>query len=360
MTTSELLKLQDETEKQVRRYSNFQLAKKVTLNSAYGSLANPYFRFSDWRLSSAITVSGQLTTQWIIRDVNLFLNEKSGTTDVDYIVAGDTDSIYLRLDSLIEHQKMEGKTLNDTKKNVEDFCNGELSKFIAERFAALAVHMNAYENTMKMKLESVCNRAIWKAKKMYILNVLSSEGVDYDPPDIKMKGIETIRSTTPQVAKDALTHAIWLCLNKTEFDVQSYIKEVRQSFDKFTFEEMAFPRGVNGVSKYSIGDDCAKGTPIHVRAAITYNRVLKNLKLEDRYPLIYDGSKIKFAHLIMPNPYHSPVIAVARNMPPQFEIDKHINRQLQFEKTFLEPLRHILDVIGWEPEKTSTLEGFFE
>lgn len=334
----------------------------MQLNSAYGALANQWFRYYDPRLASAVTLSGQAAIKWVAQNVNKALNEICKTTDYDFVIASDTDSIYLDFGKIIRSGVFP-IVENDREmvKVIIDYANNVIQKIINECYDNLAKRLNSFENAMSMKIEAVANKAIWKAKKMYVANVLNSEGVDYDPPEIKMMGIETIRSSTPAAVKAALKEAIKLIINTDEATVQRFIADFRHKHRTMTFDEVAFPRGINGLTKYAEdGTLFKKGTPIHVKGALFYNFLLKKFELTDRFSPIYDGDKIKFVYLRMPNPYFTPVLAAPKHMPAEFEIEKYIDWETQFDKSFLEPIRHIMEVIPWKPEKLSTLDGMFE
>jgi DNA polymerase elongation subunit (family B) len=125
-------------------------------------------------------------------------------------------------------------------------------------------------------------------------------------------------------------------------------------------EDISFPRGLNGLNKYSDSLTLYKSsTPIHVKGAILYNHYLKEKNLTKKYPLIQEGEKIKFAYLKMPNPLKNTVISYPSRLPKEFDMDQFIDYNIQFEKSFIEPIKIILDCIGWKTEKQNTLEDFF-
>lgn len=347
-----------EMSNKVAQFNNLQMAKKIQLNSLYGSLANRYCRYYDWRLASAITLSGQLCVNTIQVKLNEYLNKLLKTDNFDYVIAMDTDSVYANFHPLI---KQVG--LVDLEKRVEfldKISQEKISPLINKWFEHLANRVNANENAMVMKREAIADKAIWKAAKMYMMNVLDEEGVRFKDPKLKMKGIEAVKSSTPQVCRDAIRDAIKIIMQGDVNKFRSYVNQYKDKFKTLTFEEVAFPRGINNVDEYS--DSVLiykKGTPIHVRAALIYNNMLKKHGLLKTHTLINNKDKIKFCYLKMPNPAHSNVIAAPRALPSQFGMDKHIDYDLQFEKTFLEPVKSITDAIGWELEESTSLESFF-
>ncbi len=356
----ELKKAKVKDENEIQKYHNYQLAKKIQLNSAYGALANEWCRWYDWRLASAITLSGQLSVRWVEKAINGFLNYNLGTKDVDYVIAMDTDSCYINLKPYVDRSKITDK--QELINYVDSVCEKQLQPIINEAYKKLAHTMNAYENAMFMKREAIADKALWREKKHYIMNVWDNEGVRYDKPQLKIMGIEVVKSIIPQACRDALREAISLIMNTDQATVQEFIKSFRVKFDTLKFDEIAFPRGINGIAKYRHPVTIwSKGTPIHVRAALVYNKMLNDHKLLGKYPKIYDKDKIKFCYLHVSNRvFLSNVIAAPRYLPEEFKIDNLIDRDKMFEKTFLDIIETLLKSVGWSsPVMHDTLESFF-
>jgi DNA polymerase elongation subunit (family B) len=355
------LKLDNE----IAKYHNFQLVRKIQLNSCYGALGNEFGRYYDIDIAEAITLSGQLIIQWIANKLNDYLNETIGTQEYDYVVASDTDSIYLRLGNLVGKvckRKTKGEIVNFLNKVSKEM----LIPFIDEKCKYLSDMLNAkHPEVLVMEREVIADRAIWTAKKRYAMSVYDSEGIIYNPPKQKIMGIETTRSSTPQVVRDSLTEAIHLILTTDENSVIRFIDEFREKFNNFSIEEIAFPRSVNGITKYSErGSIYKKSTPIAVKGGLIYNHYIDKLKLGKKHRKIIDGDKIKFVHLIKPNPVggvagQDHVISFPNELPKEFGLEDFIDYDTQFEKSFLHPLKTILEKIGWNWENVSTLEGFF-
>ena len=347
-------------EKQVARYNNLQLAKKVTLNSAYGALGNQYFRFFDIRIAEGITTAGQLSIRWIEQKINKYMNLLLKSGNEDYVIASDTDSIYLNMGPLIE--KLYNDT-SDTKKVIKfmnKVCEEKIQPHIDASYQELADYVNAHSQRMEMKRESLADKAIWVAKKNYILNVYDSEGVAYAKPKLKMMGISAIRSSTPSACRVKIKEAINIIINKSQDDLHLFIEKFRKEFKTLPIEDIAFPRSVNGLKEYSDENNIyLKGTPIHVKGALVYNHLLKKMNLTKRYQLIKEGEKIKFIYLKQPNPYNNNTLAFLSGLPKQLEAEQYIDYDLQFEKSFLEPLDIILSTINWHTEKIDTLDCFF-
>jgi len=337
------------------------MARKIQLNSAYGAIGNQYFRYYKLANAEAITLSGQVSIRWIEIKMNEYLNRLLKTKDVDYVIASDTDSIYLNMGPVVETIfKGREKTTESIVSFLDKICNVELEKYIESSYQELAIYVNAYDQKMQMKRENIADRGIWTAKKRYILNVWDSEGVRYEEPKLKMMGIEAVKSSTPAPCRKMIKDALKLMMNGTEDDVIEFIDNARKEFKSLSPEEISFPRSASDVQKYSSSSSIyAKGTPIHIRGALLFNHYIKQNKLTNKYSLIQNGEKIKFIYLKKPNSIHENIISFIQEFPKELNLDKYIDYELQFEKAFLEPLKIILDSIGWNVEKTVNLELFF-
>ena len=351
-------------EKRVARFNNLQLAKKVSLNSAYGALGSQYFRFYDLRMALGVTTAGQLSIRWIEAKINKYMNKLLSTDDVDYVIASDTDSIYLRLGDLVNKvYGVDGVVKMPAQKVIEfmdKVCEDKLQPYIDKSYEELANYVHAYAQKMQMKREGLSDKGVWTAKKRYILNVYNNEGVQYAEPHMKVMGLEMIKSSTPSAIREKMKASIKLMMTGTEQEVQDFIAKFRQEFKTLPAEEISFPRGLNGLNTYS--DPVMmfkKGTPIHVRGAIVYNHYLKQKDLTKKYPLIQEGEKLKFTYLKMPNHFKNDVISFPSRIPKEFELDNYIDYDVQFDKAFLEPISVILRCMNWSAEKTNSLEDFF-
>ena len=350
-----------ELEKEIARCNNIQMAKKISLNSAYGAIGNQYFRYYKLANAEAITLSGQVSIRWIESKVNKHINKALRTKDVDYVIASDTDSIYLNMGPLVDSVfKGREKTNEKVVSFLDKVCKVEFEKYIQSSYEELAEYVNAYEQKMQMKRENIADRGIWTAKKRYILNVWDSEGVRYSEPKLKIMGIEAVKSSTPAPCRKMIKDALKLMMTGTEDEVINFIESSRSKFKKLSPEEISFPRSVSDVVKYQSSSSIyAKGTPIHVRGALLFNHYIKKNKLTNKYSLIQNGEKIKFCYLKKPNSIYENVISFIQEFPKELNLQQYVDYDLQFEKSFLEPLKTILDSIGWKVEKTSSLESFF-
>jgi len=348
-------------EKEIARCNNIQMAKKISLNSAYGAIGNQYFRYFKLANAEAITLSGQVSIRWIENRMNNYLNKILKTEGEDYVIASDTDSIYLNLGPLVEviykDREKDGASICSFLNKV---CEMELEKYITSSYETLAKYVNAYDQKMFMKRENIADRGIWTAKKRYILNVWDSEGVRYEEPKLKMMGIEAVKSSTPAPCRTMIKDALKIMMNGTEDEVINFIEESRKKFRTLPPEDISFPRSASDVVKYKASSTIySKGTPIHIRGALLFNHYVKKHKLDNKYSLIQNGEKIKFCYLKKPNIIHENIISFIQDFPHEIGLDKYIDHDLQFDKSFLEPLKIILDAIEWNVEKTVNLELFF-
>ena len=344
---------------EIAKNHNIQLARKIALNSAYGAIGNQYFRYFDVRHAEGITMAGQLTIRWIERDVNKFLNKLLKTKSVTYVVASDTDSIYIRLGAVVDKIF---KDKSDTRKIVrimDKFCNETIQPQIDKSFDKLAKYVNAYEQKMIMKREVIANKGIWTAKKRYILNVYNDEGVELKQPKLKIMGIEAVKSSTPAPCRVKIKEALNVIMTKDENALIQFIEDFRKEFKQLPPDEIAFPRSCNNLRKYASSTTIyQKSTPMHVRGALLYNNLLKKNNLK-KYETVQEGDKIKFVQLKEPNSLRENVISFIGVLPKEFDLHKYVDYDSQFDKSFLEPLRFIVNAIDWSFERQSTLDDFF-
>ena len=346
--------------KLIARHHNMQLAKKIQLNSAYGALSNEWFRWFDDKLAESITLSGQLSIKWIEREMNKYLNKLFKTKGKDYVIACDTDSMYITLDSLVSQCNLQSKPTAEIIDFLDKACENKFEPFIESCYESLGRYVNAFQQKMIMKREAIADKAIWTAKKRYILNVWNNEGVAYSDAKLKITGIEAVRSSTPASCRENIKTCLKIIMTKDESAVISFINDFKQEFFKLPFEEIAKPTGVKHPQKYqSKTETYIKGTPIHVRGSLLYNKIIQERKMEARHPLIKHGDKIKYCYMKTPNPLRENVFACPSNLPRQLGLEKYIDYELQFEKVFIEPIKTILDAIGWNIEEKSSLDSFW-
>lgn len=343
-----------ELEKEINRLENQQMAIKILMNSLYGALGNQHFRYFDLRIAEGVTTTGQLVIQWAERAMNDAMN-KVMKDDKDYVIAMDTDSLYVNFGPMIKHLAP-----NDPVKFLDKICKEHFEPALTKAYENLFERLNCHKPRMEMAREVIADRGIWTAKKRYILNVHNSEGVQYAEPKLKIMGIEAIKSSTPEVCRGRFKEIFNIIMTQGEEATQNYIRNFKTEFFSLPAEEVAFPRSVSNITEYHDRKLIyKKGSPIHVRGSLLYNKHLKDAKLTKKYELIENGSRIKFCYLKMPNTIKENVVAFPNELPKELQLDRYIDYELQFEKTFIDPLKLILDAVGWSVEDQMTLEDFF-
>lgn len=350
-----------EIKKIITQLHNRQMSIKISMNSLYGASANRYFLYYIKEMAEAITTSGQLSVRYGAKSINDYLNKVMKTEGVDYIEYIDTDSNYVNMTPIV---KSVFGTVDVPHKEAEAFLS-KISKqkiqgVLDAGYTRLAESMGAYRNAMSMKLEKISDRTIFLGKKRYLMNTLSSEGVRYDTPKISMTGVEAIRSSTPEVCRDAMKDLFRVVLNGTETEAQEKIAEFKDKFYSMPPEVIGKTSGTDDIEKFMENGTYKKGCPIHVRGAILYNKELKHKKLDSKYETINSGDKVKFVYLSLPNPVRENIISFPGDqLPKEMGLHDYIDYDTQFEKVFLKPMRSILDAMNWSHEKLDTLEDFF-
>ena len=347
--------------KDISKYNNIQLAKKISLNSAYGAIGNSWFRYYDLLVAEAITTSGQLSIRWIEYNLNKYLNDLLGTDDEDYVIASDTDSVYITFERLVDKVYKEKNDTTKIVKFMDTIARDKIEPFINKSYQDLASYVNAYEQKMQMAREVIADKGIWTAKKRYILNVWDNEGVKYKEPQLKIMGIEAVKSSTPAPCRAKIKEGLNIIMSGDEKQMNNFIQDFRKEFMELPAEDIAYPRSVNGLSKFSDPNQMfAKGAPIHCKGAILYNHLVKKNKLGRKYPYIQEGDKIKFLHLRAPNIYQCTSISFMTQLPKELDFHKMIDRDTQFEKSFVEPLNFILEKINWLVDRSYGTQGSLE
>ena len=364
ITKKEMLNTQQEYENtkdesfqaKIVQLDNEQMAIKILMNSLYGALGNKFFRYFDQKVAESITAGGRLAIKWAEVAVNDGMNTILETQNKDYVIAIDTDSLYINMSGLVDKFSP-----NDPVKFLDKICSGHFeSKVIEPAYAKLADLTSAFEPRMEMGREVIADKAIWVAKKRYILNVHNNEGVQYPEPKLKMMGIEAVKSSTPQIVRDRFKEIFKVIVEGTESQTQTFISKFKREFQNLEPEVISFPRGTKDIGKWVDKESVyKKGCPIHVRGAILYNNSIKSNGLTKQYELVKSGEKIKFIYLKTPNPIQENVISYPNELPRELGLHKYIDYDLMFDKTFLSPITVILDAVGWTPEPSASLEEFF-
>ena len=341
---------------------NQQMSIKILMNSLYGALGNKHFRYFNNHVAEAITTSGQLSIRWAENAINKEMNAALETDDKDYVIAIDTDSLYVNMNEMVK--KFNPK---DPVKFLDKICREHFEGVLEKSYAVLAKKLDVMENRMEMSREVIANRGVWIAKKRYILNVHNNEGVQYAEPKMKMMGVDAVRSSTPQVCRDKFKKIFKVIIDEGETATQRFIADFKKEWKQLPPESVSFPRGCN-ISKKKDGVPFTwadkktiykKACPIHVRGALLYNHYIKQAGLEQKYEIIQNGEKIKFVYLKTPNSIKENVIAYANDLPKELDLHRFVDYNKQYEKAFVDPIKHLLDALNWDVEPVATLEDFF-
>jgi DNA polymerase elongation subunit (family B) len=329
------------------------------MNSLFGAMANEFFRFYDDRVAEGITLTGQYIIQKVGFALNAYLNKVCGTKNYEYSFYSDTDSCYVTFAPLVE-KFYKGKAPEKIVDILDEICESKIQEVLNKVSEEMALYTNAFDNKISFKREAIAETGVWVAKKRYALNVYNNEGVKYAEPKLKVMGLEIVRSSTPEPIRDGLRKAVKLALTSDEQTLQTYIREFEAEYRKMKPELISFPRGVNGLDKYT--DRAAiykQATPMHVRGALLYNFHIEQNGLGMKYEKIKEGDKIKFLYLKEPNTIGENCIAFNTVIPPELNLARFADYDTMFEKSFLEPMNTILDGIGWSAKPQATLEGLF-
>ena len=343
----------------ISKYNNFQMARKIQLNSLYGAWANYYFRYFDDRIAEGITLTGQYIIRTVGKALDEYLNKICGTKGVMYSFYSDTDSCYITLDPLVKKFYAD-KSTEDIVKILDRICEDKITKAIDVACTDMANYTKAFEQKIWFKREAIATRGLWVAKKRYALNVYNNEGVQYAEPKLKVMGLEIVRSSTPEAIRKLLKEAVSVAITKDQATLQEFILRAREKYDKLSPEEIAFPRGVNNLAKYtSRADIYAKGTPMHVRGALLYNHYIKDRGLDQKYQTIQEGEKIRFIYLKTPNTIKENCIGFIGELPPELLLTSFVDYDTMWDKSFIEPLNGIIESLGWSTSPQATLEDLF-
>ena len=343
----------------ISKYNNFQMARKIQLNSLFGAMGNEYFRYYDTRIAEGITMSGQLIIRETAIALDYYLNKVCDTEDEMYSFYSDTDSCYITMNNLVQ-KFFKGKSKDQIVDMLDQIGNDKIEPVINKAMERLANDTHAFQHKIIFKREAIADRGLWVAKKRYALNVSDNEGVRYKEPKLKVMGLEIVRSSTPAPVRESLRKAVKLCLENDEATLQAYVAENWEAFRALTPEQIAFPRGCNNLNKYSsVSHIYEKGTPMQVRGALMYNHLIKKHKVGKKYETIKDGDKIKFVYLKEPNTTGENVIGFIGKLPTEFNVHRYVDYEIIFEKAFVEPLKTIANGLGWNTRPVATLEDLF-
>lgn len=348
----------------------------ILLNKkGYGALGAAAFRWYDETIAEGITATGRVGIQYITKKINEFVNEKAGTVGVDYVVSSDTDSVYFEVEPIVRKRWSHITDKQKITDLVNEFAENEAGPWIDECYQKLSDYLNCDVNLMDMKREAIADTFIIRAKKNYIMRVFDNEGIRFADPYYKMMGIEVVRTSHPQMIRDALEATLKMVIEGSNDEVRAYVRDFKAKFMSAPLNQIAAPRGISDITKYQeqtygpkkfeyvLNDEGVTVKkkiviPIHVTAAINYNYLVNKFKLANKFEFVKNGSKIKFLPLKEPNPINSHVIGFIDDIPPEFELDDFIDKEAHFNKMFISPLETFLIYNGWTIQENTLLSMF--
>lgn len=358
---SELQKSINSLDDEVNRLSCMEQAVKIVLNGGYGALGAAAFRWYDETIAEGITATGRVGIQYITKKINEFVNEKADTVGIDYVVSSDTDSVYFEVEPIVKKRWSHLTDKQQITDLVNEFAENEAAPWIDKCYQELSDYLNCDVNLMDMKREAIADTFIIRAKKNYIMRVFDNEGIRFADPYYKMMGIEVVRTSHPQMIRDALEDTLKMVIEGSNDEVRNYVREFKQKFMTAPLNQIAAPRGISDITKYQ-NDDYTKKEgvtiPIHCTAGLNYNYLVNKYKLANKFEFIKNGSKIKFLPLKEPNPIKSHVIGFIDEIPTEFGLDDYIDKEAHFDKMFIKPLETFLIYNGWTIEENTLLSMF--
>lgn len=354
MTQEELDEFIKYAEMQAHKKDKMQHATKILLNSLYGALGSFFFRFYNIQIAEAITLTGQCVTAESFGLFNDYL-DKIENNKKDRIAFSDTDSAGVDMTDFVELM-FKGKTDEEKLNGLTKLADTHFNKMLTDKFEAFAQSLNSYSNKIVMKREKIA-QAIIIAKKNYVVLVYDNEGVRYSTPKLSVTGLESVKASTPKFFRSKLEAAYKLCFDLKESKLQDFIQSVKDELDLLSIDEVAGTTTVNNIEKYWIRDDLyRKGAPGHVRAAITYNNLIKDSEI---YTRIKSGDKVKIVQLVEPNPVRQKSICYVDKFPEDLLDAKFIDRDQDYEKYYVKPISRVLDIFGWKHKFTASLSDLF-
>ena len=356
LSKDDLKQLLDTCESNFETCNVNQLSLKILINSLYGACGKEQFVFFNERIAQAITGNGRYFIKKLANNINAEFN-KSHTGN--FIIYGDTDSVYFSIKPFVEDYKAEHPQadINELVDFALEFNNTNVNKIIDDTINEFATELNAYDaSTIGAKAEICADTGIFIAKKRYVLRVREDEGTRFalDHPKIKTVGIEIARSSTPSWIRSKLKEAIPILLDKSFADVRTWFLKTKEEYMSQPVETLAISGAVTSLD-YNIKDS---SIPIGSRSVLVYNKFVEDNNLTNKYPLIPPGEKSKRLYLKTPNKFNSDTIAFTN---PSFikEFKDYIDYDKNFEKTFISPLSIMTTPLKYDITlKTDTLEDW--
>jgi DNA polymerase elongation subunit (family B) len=349
-------------------YAKRQLVQKILLNSMYGVLGLPAFRFYDIDNAEAVTITGQTVIKKTAEMANIKYNKELGTKE-DYNVYIDTDSIYMMAEPLVKHRFPEYKTfdqnrmaaeVNTIAEETQSFLNS-FYDLLAERFFCIPKEKHRFE----IKKEYISKAGFWVAKKRYAQWMILKNGIPCDKLDVK--GLDVVRSSFPKAFQDYMSGMLKdILMGKDNDYVDKKLLDFKKSMMTLPVKIIAKGGAIKELSKYDNGKwrkdsglqiaNFEKGTPAHVKAGISYNRLLKFFDCPFKHEPIRDGDKVKWVYLKQ-NPLGLDTVAFKDYNDPKEIMDfveQYVDRDMIFKAELENKLDDFYKALKWEKASTET------
>lgn len=329
-----------------------QQALKILANAGYGSIGNSYFRYFRVENAEAITKTGQFVIRFIEIELNRVLDKFFESTK-DRVIISDTDSVVLELSDLFTKSTI--SMSRDERIDILDlFAKQTLQPIIGRIINTIVTTLNAFPDVLSMKREIIADKTIVQSKKHYIMNVFDNKGVRYKTAKKKIIGMEAVRSSTPSWCKDRIKQALDIMFVSNNKECLQFIDQCQTDYwQELNLSIISFPRGLPDLELYT---EQQKSLPIHVAAALAFNRFIRDTGLTKKYTPIRSGEKIKFCYLLNPNPFKSHVIGWNTTAAPkELNLEMYIDRQHNFYVGFLKPIQTLMEIVGWSTSRCESV-----
>jgi DNA polymerase elongation subunit (family B) len=347
-------------------YGKRQHVQKILLNSMYGVLGLPAFRFYDVDNAEAVTLTGQVVIKKTAEMANIKYCKELGTKE-DYNVYIDTDSIYMMAEPLVKHRYPEYKEFDEKRmaqevNTIAEETQSFLNKFydmLAERFFFIPKEKHRFE----IKKEYISKAGFWVAKKRYAQWMILKNGIPCDKLDVK--GLDVVRSSFPKAFQKFMSTMLKdILMGKNNEYIDDTLLTFKKSLPTLPVNLIAKGGAIKELSKYDNGSwqkgkavaDFEKGTPAHVKAGIAYNRLLKFFNCPYKHEPIRDGDKVKWVYL-KTNPLGLDTLAFKDYNDPKEVMDfveTYIDRDKIFEAELENKLDDFYNALKWEKATTET------
>jgi DNA polymerase elongation subunit (family B) len=343
-------------ERQISQLDIQQFTKKIFLNKLYGYFAEHHSPLYDIDLAESITQTGRELIKKASSIAEDYVENKHGII-TDCVIANDTDSLIITIQPILDKNKQPFFVENTINPYVTDIAT-EFNNILNTEIKTWAKdELKSEYCTYNFKRESISSSGIFLEKKRYILNVIEDDGFKTDK--FKYTGVEVVTTKTPKKVKPLIKNAIQTIIKKSDKkEVDQIIKDTYKVYQTFSIEDQAVTISLNNYEKYynrAKEFKAGKGTPNHVKGAIYYNLLLKKYKIDNKYESLKSGDKIKTFY-VLPNKYNIESIAFLNKFPEEFKTELSIDIKKMYEKTLLNPIKSVFDVIGWQIKNPSNDE----